>query len=102
MLRQVHTKQGKLLGSLPYPMWALFIAACVVHESDRMTILDMFTELKSRRPNSNVPQTMAAVQAIWKRNNLVNKSVKMNATHSRSGFEWEETLLFLGWKLALT
>lgn len=102
MLRRVHTKQGELLGSLPYPMWALFIAACVVQEPDRVTILDMFTELKSRRPISNVPRTEAAVLAIWKRNDLFNEPMLSNAAQIRSTCSWGNTLDGLGWKLALT
>ncbi|KAL4754144.1 fungal-specific transcription factor domain-containing protein [Aspergillus terricola var. indicus] len=39
-LAQIHKKQGPLLGFLPYPMWALFIASCVVLEEERIQILE--------------------------------------------------------------
>ncbi|KAL4913458.1 fungal-specific transcription factor domain-containing protein [Aspergillus aurantiobrunneus] len=38
-LSQIHQIHGPLLGFLPYPMWALFIASCVVLEEERVKIL---------------------------------------------------------------
>ncbi|KAL2845270.1 fungal-specific transcription factor domain-containing protein [Aspergillus pseudoustus] len=69
-LERIHSIQGPLLGFIPYPMWALFIASCVVLEDDRVRILGWFTVLKCNKPISNVPSTMAAVEAIWRRRDL--------------------------------
>lgn len=104
LLTQVHAKQGSLLGSIPYPMWALFIAACVVQEHDRARILRMFQDLKDRRPFSNVPRTMSAIEAIWKRKdlNVGHDGATTSLRYSRLHFEWEDALLRLGWKMALT
>ncbi|KAL4820502.1 fungal-specific transcription factor domain-containing protein [Aspergillus spinulosporus] len=62
-LAQIHKTQGPLLGFLPYPMWALFIASCVVLEEGRIQILEWFSVLNANKPVSNVPSTMAAVKA---------------------------------------
>jgi hypothetical protein len=59
-----------LLGFLPYPMWALFIASCVVLEEGRIQVLEWLSVLNANKPVSNVPSTMAAVKAIWKRRDL--------------------------------
>jgi hypothetical protein len=40
ILEDIHDIQGPLLGALPYPMWALFIASCSALEEDRMKILE--------------------------------------------------------------
>lgn len=117
LLQRVHMKQGDLLGSLPYPMWALFIGGCVVPEQMRIEVLDLFMALKARRPFSNVPRTMKAVLAVWKHRDLScdaaansTRRLLMNEV-SHSGplpsptgqvLEWASTLVTLGWKLALT
>lgn len=59
---------------LPYPMWALPTASCVVLEEERVRILEWFTVLDWKKPVSNVPSTMAAVEAIWKRRDLESAS----------------------------
>lgn len=55
-------------------MWALPTASCVVLEEERVRILEWFTVLDWKKPVSNVPSTMAAVEAIWKRRDLESAS----------------------------
>lgn len=89
-----------MVATLPYPMWALFIASCVATEEHRIVILRLFTRLKQHRPVSNVPITMAAVEAIWKMKDL--EVGKTEGGGRRIGFEWDATLAKLGWKMSLT
>ena len=98
VLHKVHERHGRLAGSLPYPMWALFLAACSVPEDGRAQILEWFTLLKASRPFSNVPSTMNAVISLWKQRDLGHDS----ETGSLLGSRWEQTIRTLGWKMPLT
>lgn len=100
LLQRIHSKQGEGLGTAPYPMWALFIASCVVEEEDRATTLGYFTELKRYRPVSNVPTTMKAVEAVWKMKDL--EAARKDREVKRTAFEWEDALGRLGWQMPLT
>ncbi|KAL4887318.1 fungal-specific transcription factor domain-containing protein [Aspergillus karnatakaensis] len=95
-LSRIHRIHGNLLAFLPYPMWALFIASCVVLEHDRVQILEWFTILKRNKPVSNVPSTMAAVEAIWKREDLECDQPR------RSSPIWTAAISRLGWKMPFT
>ncbi|KAJ5578530.1 uncharacterized protein N7459_007494 [Penicillium hispanicum] len=92
-LEQIHRVHGALLGFIPYPMWALFIASCVVLEEDRVKILEFFTVLKHNKPVSNVPSTMAAVEAIWKRRDF---------NPEEACTPWTDVISQLGWKMPFT
>ncbi|RDW77635.1 hypothetical protein BP6252_05688 [Coleophoma cylindrospora] len=104
LLERIHSKQGNSLGMLPYPMWALFIASCVVLEEKRAIVLNYFAKLKTCRPISNVPMTMDAVEAIWKMRDLAaGQRGRAGCSGTvRVAFEWEEAMVRLGWKMALT
>jgi Fungal specific transcription factor domain len=101
ILQHIHAIQGELLGFIPYPMWALFIASCSVSsDEERLQILEWFTILKCNKPISNVPSTMAAVEAIWKRRDL-----ESDGGYSRSlqySLNWRAAISQLGWKMPLT
>lgn len=99
ILEEIHKIQGPLLGTLPYPMWTLFIASCSVSEEDRVKVLEWFTLLKCNRPISNVPSTMTAVEAIWKQRDL--EMDRMCGKTSRLSLGWETTISQLGWKMSL-
>ncbi|KAL4910984.1 fungal-specific transcription factor domain-containing protein [Aspergillus multicolor] len=99
-LAQIHKHHGTLLGFLPYPMWALFIASCVVLEEGRVQILEWFSVLNSRKPVSNVPSTLAAVKAIWKKRDLAECA---GPTHTRNkGLVWIDAIGELGWLMPFT
>jgi len=100
LFQRIHTKQGDNLGSIPYPLWALFVASCVAAESERGVCMSYWTDLKKCRPVSNVPITMKAVEAVWKMRDLNPK--KGSDDHPRLALEWEEALGRLGWKMALS
>ncbi|KAL5343174.1 fungal-specific transcription factor domain-containing protein [Aspergillus crustosus] len=97
ILAQIHKIHGTLLAFIPYPMWALFIASCVVLENDRAQILEWFTILKRNKPVNNVPSTMAAVEAIWKR-----KDLESDEAGSRLAPIWTAAISRLGWKMPFT
>ncbi|KAL3462388.1 fungal-specific transcription factor domain-containing protein [Aspergillus heterothallicus] len=97
-LEQIHRVQGPLLGFIPYPMWALFIASCVVLEDDRVRILEWFSVLKCNKPISNVPSTMAAVKAIWKRRDLESGDSSPIVCQPI----WTAAISQLGWKMPFT
>ncbi|OKL58135.1 hypothetical protein UA08_06585 [Talaromyces atroroseus] len=100
ILEEIHAVQGPLLGVIPYPMWALFIASCSVSEDERRRILEWFTILKSNRPISTVPSVMTAVETIWKRRDL-----DFGETASRSSeysLNWGAAISQLGWKMSMT
>lgn len=99
VLEEIHNIQGPLLGTLPYPMWALFIASCSASEEDRVKVLEWFTLLKYNRPISNVPSTMTAVEAIWKQRDL--KIDRMCDKNSQLSLGWKTTISQLGWKMSL-
>lgn len=99
-LEQIHKAHGAQLGFLPYPMWALFIASCFVLEDDRVKILEFFTVLKYKKPISNVPSTMAAVEAIWKKRDL--SSDKTTMASSRHAATWTHVISQLGWMMPFT
>lgn len=113
-LSQIHKMHGPLLGFLPYPMWALFIASCVVLEQDRAKILEWFTVLNCKKPVSNVPSTMAAVEAVWKRRDLeavsevdgvspgYGLSVSVGVQAERRAPVWMAAISQLGWKMPFT
>ncbi|KAJ5948265.1 hypothetical protein N7466_001280 [Penicillium verhagenii] len=82
-------------------MWALFIASCVVQEDSRVKILAWFTVLKRNKPISNVPSTMAAVEAIWKRDDLHPGEPYVNQ-HSPITAPWMAVISQLGWKMPFT
>ncbi|KAL4940665.1 fungal-specific transcription factor domain-containing protein [Aspergillus oleicola] len=104
-LAQIHQLHGPLLAFLPYPMWALFIASCVVLEEDRVQILEWFEALKCKKPVSNVPSTLAAVKAIWNRRDL-----ESDEAYGRGGDVrisackpvWMAAIEELGWKMPFT
>lgn len=104
LLERIHKQQGDQLGTLPYPMWSLFIASCVVKEQDRAVTLGYFADLKRCRPISNVPTTMAAVESVWKMQDLEagRASQRARVGGLRIRFEWGEALSKLGWKMPLT
>lgn len=95
-LGSIHKAQGALLCFIPYPMWALFIASCVVLDEDRVKILDFFTLLKHKKPVSNVSSTMSAVKAIWKRRDLKPEEAYSHST------TWADVISQLGWKMPFT
>lgn len=97
LLQHIHAKQGVKLGTAPYPMWALFIASCVVEEDDRAKAMGCFSELNLYRPVSNVPTTMQAVEAVWKCQDL--RGIEEGR---REALDWEEALRKLGWWMSLT
>ncbi|KAJ5694965.1 hypothetical protein N7536_005377 [Penicillium majusculum] len=99
-LEQIHKAHGAQLGFLPYPMWALFIASCFVLEDDRVKILEFFTVLKYKKPISNVPSTMAAVEAIWKKRDLSSDETTMAS--SRHAATWTHVISQLGWMMPFT
>ena len=69
-IQKIHEQQGHSLGSLPYPMWALFIAACAASESERARTLDYFSQLKRACASSNVVGVSDAVLHIWKQRDM--------------------------------
>lgn len=99
-IRRVHERRDALVGSAPYPMWALFIAACLAPEHERIQVLDWFEELKGCRSLSNVSSTMEATMMVWKQHDL-----KWSNGHPRggrvSGVPWHEAIRCLGWMLSL-
>lgn len=99
-LEQIHKAHGALLGFIPYPMWALFIASCVVLEEGRVTILGFFTFLKHKKPISNVPSTMSAVEAIWKNRDLSADGT--SKVSSRNVATWTHVISQLGWMMPFT
>ncbi|KAL2826637.1 fungal-specific transcription factor domain-containing protein [Aspergillus cavernicola] len=106
-LEQIHKIHGSLLGFIPYPMWALFVASCVVLEDDRVKILEWFTVLKCNKPISNVPSTMAAVEAIWKRRDLdLDLDLETSQVDREGSVKWEPVwaaaISRLGWKMPFT
>lgn len=98
-LESIHKAQGMLLCFMPYPMWALFIASCVISEEKRVKILEFFALLKQRKPISNVPSTMLAVEAIWKRRDLVPEAFGHCLEYPTI---WGDVISQLGWKMPLT
>ncbi|KAH7158293.1 fungal-specific transcription factor domain-containing protein [Fusarium sp. MPI-SDFR-AT-0072] len=85
-IRRVHQRQGALVGSVPYPLWALFIAACLAPEHERVQVLDWFEELKARRSLSNVSSTMEAAMMVWKQHDLNMGGYELAAdTYDREG-----------------
>lgn len=101
ILQKIHDAQGSLLGFIPYPMWALFIASSSILEEERVKILEWFTILKCNKPISNVPSTMAAVEAIWKRRDMgIDVGQKSRSCH-QYGLDWEAAISQLGWKMPL-
>lgn len=66
-IRHLDLPHGPHLGFLPYSMWALSTASCVVLEEERVRVLEWFNVLNCNKPVSNVPSTMVVVEAIWKR-----------------------------------
>ncbi|RDW93841.1 uncharacterized protein DSM5745_01163 [Aspergillus mulundensis] len=99
-LEQIHKLHGTLLGFLPYPMWALFIASCVVLEEGRVQILEWFSVLNTRKPVSNVPSTLAAVKAIWKRRDLAECAAPTQ--EGNKGPVWMDAIGELGWLMPFT
>ncbi|KAL4740630.1 fungal-specific transcription factor domain-containing protein [Aspergillus similis] len=99
-LAQIHKTQGPLLGFLPYPMWALFIASCVVLEEGRIQILEWFSVLNANKPVSNVPSTMAAVRAIWKRRDFGLECARDEG--SEGSAIWMDAIGNLGWLMPFT
>ncbi|KAF5573636.1 fungal transcriptional regulatory n-terminal [Fusarium pseudocircinatum] len=100
-IRRVHERQDALISSVPYPLWALFIAACLAPEHERIQVLDWFEELKGCRSLSNVPSTMEAAMMVWKQHDLE----LLNGYPSRgrvSGVPWHQAIQCLGWRLSLT
>ncbi|KAJ5559980.1 hypothetical protein N7513_002379 [Penicillium frequentans] len=99
-LEQIHQAQGALLCFIPYPMWPLFIASCVVQEEGRVKILEFFTVLKHKKPISNVPSTMSAVEAIWKNRDLsADGTSKISSRHAAT---WTHVISQLGWMMPFT
>ncbi|KAJ5410687.1 uncharacterized protein N7487_005046 [Penicillium crustosum] len=98
-LEQIHEAHGAQLGFLPYPMWVLFIASCFVLEDDRVKILKFFTVLKYNKPISNVPSTMAAVEAIWKKRDLSSDETMVSSRHAAT---WTHVISQLGWMMPFT
>ncbi|KAJ6002777.1 hypothetical protein N7451_005324 [Penicillium sp. IBT 35674x] len=99
-LEQIHQAQGALLCFIPYPMWPLFIASCVVQEEGRVKILEFFTVLKQKKPISNVPSTMSAVEAIWKSRDLSADGTSEEP--SRHAATWTHVISQLGWMMPFT
>jgi hypothetical protein len=99
-VRRVHERQDALVGPVPYPLWALFIAACLAPEHERIQILDWFEELKGCRSLSNVSSTMEATMMVWKQHDLkvINGHARGDA---ESGVPWHEAVRCLGWMLPL-
>ncbi|KAK7589919.1 hypothetical protein V3481_008886 [Fusarium oxysporum f. sp. vasinfectum] len=99
-IRRVHDRRDALVGSVPYPLWALFIAACLAPEHERIQVLDWFEELKGCRSLSNVSSTMEATMMVWKQHDLklINGHVKGGR---ESGVPWHEAVRCLGWMLSL-
>ncbi|OAA65867.1 hypothetical protein SPI_02654 [Niveomyces insectorum RCEF 264] len=105
LLQKVHQKRIHPVGSTPYPMWALFVAACVAQEDNRAQVLDWFGELRRHRPFSNVPVTMAAVEAIWKKVDLERGGIQWAASgkpdrEQSEELIWEGAIHRLGWTMA--
>lgn len=98
-LEEIAQKQGSLLGTFPYPMWPIFIAASFADESQRATIMSIFAVMKTYRPVSNTHLTQKAVEAVWKGRDFNEESLLTVANRGRLG--WQETLNRLGWILAL-
>ena len=69
-IEKIHERQGDLLGSLPYPMWALFIAACAAPEDERARTLDCFSQLTHACSSSNILSVSDAVMHIWKQRDM--------------------------------
>ncbi|KIL92301.1 hypothetical protein FAVG1_04710 [Fusarium avenaceum] len=99
-IRRVHERRDALVGSVPYPMWALFIAACLAPEHERIQVLDWFEELKGCRSLSNVSSTKEATMMVWKQHDLgwINGHPRGGRV---SGVPWHEAIRCLGWRLSL-
>lgn len=95
----IHKAHGVLLCFMPYPMWALFIASCVVPEEKRVKILEFFTILIQKKPVSNVPSTMSAVEAIWKRRDFRPETYDHSSEYPTI---WVDVISQLGWKMPFT
>ncbi|KAJ5249083.1 hypothetical protein N7468_000534 [Penicillium chermesinum] len=100
IIESIHQAQGIHLCYMPYPMWALFIASCVVPEERRVRILELFALLKQKKPMSNVPSTLCAVEAIWKRRDLEAEGTHRYSTAHQN--LWVDVISQLGWKMSLT
>lgn len=99
LLEHLHRDEGQDTGSMPYPLWALFIGAAFANEDQRPRILELFASLMQNRPKSNVPLTQSAVEAVWKKKDL-NSNRGTTPTILASP-EWQDVLRRLGWRLAL-
>lgn len=99
LLEQIAAQQSHLLGTYPYPMWPIFIAANFANESQRATILHILTVMKDYRPKSNTIPTQAAIEAVWKMRDLSRGNSLKTIRPGR--LDWQDTLKRLGWTLAL-
>lgn len=99
-IRRVHERRDVLSGSMLYPLWALFIAACLAPEHERIQVLPWFEDPKGCRSLSKVSSTMEAIMMVWKQQDL--RLTNGYGTESRgSGVPWHEAIRRLGWMLSL-
>ena len=80
-----------------FPMWPLFIAACVsTIDEERGLILGFFHTLSKQWPVSNVEVVMTVLETIWKSRDINQQ------TPDDGSFDWQELITSHGWKLSLS
>ena len=80
-----------------FPMWPLFIAACVsTIDEERGLVLGFFHILSKQWPVSNVEVVMKVLETIWKARDI-------NQQRPDDGsFDWQLFITSHGWKLSLS
>ena len=80
-----------------FPMWPLFIAACVsTSDEERGLVLGFFHILSKQWPVSNVEIVMEVLETIWKARDINQQSP------DNGSFDWQEFITSHGWKLSLS
>lgn len=98
-IERVHERQGDLLGSLPYPLWALFITACAAPKQDSSRVSKCFEQLTHICPSNNVSSISNAVMYIWEQRQV--GSVGDHATRRILALPWQVAVQNLKLKTAL-
>jgi hypothetical protein len=119
LLKRVEVREREV-----YPMWPLFIAACMaVSEQDRRTVLDQFGRLRQVWKLGNIGVTESSVHWIWKWHDIALEGrVSTSGTPPKryqeasnpstllpvgskgvsSSVDWDAPLRRLGWRISLT
>lgn len=80
-----------------FPMWPLFIAACVsCNDEQRKTVLELFDILNNNWPVSNINTVLRVIWTIWQSRDFESVSGEPQQP------DWQMIIEGFGWKLSLS